>query len=770
MLFPSFNPIPSKPSHAPLARRRTKPRRRIYGRTPRDRAARGNGLTTQRRTDPRGRTSALTAGSNTSTLIASVYNTAYQYDSEGNLTGRSWRDDGAVGASPVPTPQTRGESYGYDALNRLTQIVGNNGPVNKTFTYQANGNLATKDGLTYLYGNAAKPHQLTGITGSVSGVSNPRYSYDANGNLISVTAASATPGQTAAGVMVSWTSFDMPLQMSGGNGTAAQLSNGTPTPTANPAAPLSSFSYGPEHQRVQQIATGLLNPSAPTQRHSITTLYVPGYERETNSQTRVVEHKHYLTVGNTLLGVIIDRSASTHVPTAANPATPASLRTKYFHLDHLGSIAVVTNETGQVIERYNYDAWGKRRNLNGTDLVLIPNPNSAANATDRGYTGHEQLDHLGFIHMNGRIYDPTLGRFLSADPFIQEPGNLQNHNRYAYVMNNPLSATDPNGYFFKWIARKWREEIWRSPVGRSVLGIAVGLATQQWYLANFTWGGTIAAGAAGGFSGGLVASGGDIRAGFQGALTGGMFGYIGTQFPTAPGAFPAWEAVAAHAATGCVSASLQGGNCGSGAISAGLGKIAAPYIESFAGSQTMGDRAAGAMLAATVGGTVSQLTGNKFANGAVTGAFGYLFNQVQASFNRRSGALRVRDIQTGKEASGQFFSGTGSDDQIAAGRYAILDRGGKDGFRLEAIDSMFGDDMNVSGQSLLRLHGPGRSVGCITACDGSNWGTVKNFIQSTTTSTATVNTYQTFAPGGHMLFRRNTGTETLKYYGTLDVK
>lgn len=49
--------------------------------------------------------------------------------------------------------------------------------------------------------------------------------------------------------------------------------------------------------------------------------------------------------------------------------------------------------------------------------------------------------------MNGRIYDPLLGRFLSADIAIQAPGNLQSYNRYSYVMNNPLTLTDPTGFY-----------------------------------------------------------------------------------------------------------------------------------------------------------------------------------------------------------------------------------------------------------------------------------------------------------------------------------
>ena len=70
----------------------------------------------------------------------------------------------------------------------------------------------------------------------------------------------------------------------------------------------------------------------------------------------------------------------------------------------------------------------------------------AAVVTPRGFTGHEHLDALALVHMNGRVYDPVLGRFVSADPYIQFPESTQGLNRYSYVRNNPLHATDPNGY------------------------------------------------------------------------------------------------------------------------------------------------------------------------------------------------------------------------------------------------------------------------------------------------------------------------------------
>ena len=66
--------------------------------------------------------------------------------------------------------------------------------------------------------------------------------------------------------------------------------------------------------------------------------------------------------------------------------------------------------------------------------------------TRRGHTGHEMLDEVGLVHANGRLYDPELGRFLSPDPFVQFAGNLQSHNPYAYVLNNPATYTDPSGY------------------------------------------------------------------------------------------------------------------------------------------------------------------------------------------------------------------------------------------------------------------------------------------------------------------------------------
>jgi len=60
------------------------------------------------------------------------------------------------------------------------------------------------------------------------------------------------------------------------------------------------------------------------------------------------------------------------------------------------------------------------------------------------YTGTSRVEAV--IHMNGRIYSPSLGRMLSPDPVTQSPEDGQNYNRYTYAFNNPLKYTDPSGY------------------------------------------------------------------------------------------------------------------------------------------------------------------------------------------------------------------------------------------------------------------------------------------------------------------------------------
>ena len=123
----------------------------------------------------------------------------------------------------------------------------------------------------------------------------------------------------------------------------------------------------------------------------------------------------------------------------------------YVFNDHLGSGSVITDANGTIVETASFDAFGKRRDAKlwggyANPFSHLPNLQALLNITQKGYTGHIQVDHASIIHMGGRIYDPDLGRFIQADPIVQDPRDAQSLNRYSYVYNNPLSYTDPTGY------------------------------------------------------------------------------------------------------------------------------------------------------------------------------------------------------------------------------------------------------------------------------------------------------------------------------------
>ena len=166
-----------------------------------------------------------------------------------------------------------------------------------------------------------------------------------------------------------------------------------------------------------------------------TTIYVDNYQVNKNGNTE--QRLHYISGPAGLCALIVQNY---------NGSTLTSRATYYLQTDYQGSIIAAYNSNGTLYKRFAYDPWGRRRagdnwtNYNTGIETLIT----------RGYCGHEHLDDFGTINMNGRIYDPRLGRFLSPDPYVQAPYNSQNYNRYSYCLNNPLKYTDPSGEFF-WI-------------------------------------------------------------------------------------------------------------------------------------------------------------------------------------------------------------------------------------------------------------------------------------------------------------------------------
>jgi RHS repeat-associated protein len=107
----------------------------------------------------------------------------------------------------------------------------------------------------------------------------------------------------------------------------------------------------------------------------------------------------------------------------------------YLFSDHLASSSVSYRADGQQTISQRYYAWG----------TIRPGPDNAL-PTDYTFTGQKLDESTGLMYYGARYYDPALGRFVSADPIVPEPGNPQDLNRYAYVRNNPLKYTDPSGH------------------------------------------------------------------------------------------------------------------------------------------------------------------------------------------------------------------------------------------------------------------------------------------------------------------------------------
>ena len=172
--------------------------------------------------------------------------------------------------------------------------------------------------------------------GQVGKFIDPTYTYDANGNLSSVT---STNGQSRTHF---FTSFNMPLSL-GATGASA------------------AFAYSSDYARVREnlarTVNGVVKTRTVYQLHPDKTGGL-SYEREIK-EDGTIEHRHYVA------GVAV-------LITKGDGATQSTITsTRYWHKDHLGSIVAVTNEAGAVVERMAYDPFGKRRYIKDPCTTLI---------------------------------------------------------------------------------------------------------------------------------------------------------------------------------------------------------------------------------------------------------------------------------------------------------------------------------------------------------------------------------------------------------------
>ncbi|WP_444940880.1 PQQ-binding-like beta-propeller repeat protein [Microbulbifer sp. ZKSA004] len=524
----------------------------------------GNGVTTEKTFDPA--TGRLTKQLAHVLGVQLIQDLTYFWDDLGNLEYREDRSG----------DKNLREDFTYDGLNRLerSQVSGRDA---LEIRYDDLGNITYKSDVgDYRYGSECTegfgPHAVCETSDGVS------YEYNENGSMTS----------DSSGRSLVYTTFDKPEEIT---------KDGHKT----------EFLYGPERKRYLRKDT--------TKDGQVTeTRYIGNVEKVTRGDD--TETKRYLPGG------------------ALVTISSAGRQSHYMHKDHLGSLDVITDASGQIAvdaygneQQFSFDAWGQRRNaLDWSALLNAELISFASQMTTRGFTGHEMLDQVGLVHMNGRIYDPRLAKFLQADPFVQEPKYSQSHNRYAYAWNNPLNATDPSGYFIQIIAMAvliGAEITCLWTIGAVMAYAAFFDAVLQG--ASFhdaLRSGLVAGVSAAAFA--AIGQGLKANANFKGTFAADLN-------PTGFGV-----KVAAHALTGGVMAELGGGKFGHGFVSAGFTAAATSFNnpEFIKGAFTR------VAIASIIGGTASKLSGGKFANGAITGAFSQALN----------GELSGKDNNDGKQS------------------------------------------------------------------------------------------------------------------------
>jgi RHS repeat-associated protein len=283
------------------------------------------------------------------------------------------------------------ENVVNDAVDRISASTVN-GSATLAMSYTLSGNIQTKTGTsgTWTYGNASKPFQVTQAGSN-------QYSYDPqNGTMTSRN-----------GYSIYWSSYNYPVQISG------------PTETF-------LFAYGPDRQRVRQVSANA--------QGSETTYYIGGALEKALLGDGTIDYRNTVYAGGQAVALVSRSSTGTNT-------------TRYLIEDHEGSSTTITDSAGAVVVEESFDAFGVPRDpTNWSGAQSAPDQALIAGITRHGYTGHTMLGISGLIHMNGRVMDASIGRFLSPDPYVTDPGNTQNFNRYSYVDNNPLSYTDPSGF------------------------------------------------------------------------------------------------------------------------------------------------------------------------------------------------------------------------------------------------------------------------------------------------------------------------------------
>jgi RHS repeat-associated protein len=330
-----------------------------------------------------------------------IYQASYSYDVLSNIKTLN-----TVQQLPDNTIRNDNYTYTYDAISRLTAasatsavvVAGTPAPasniLNESYSYDGLGRMSvwndtlTNVSKTYSYASQ-QPHAVKNVFYTQANAAQPgyQYGYDGAGNM----QTKQTLTGTVAATQYTY-SYDA-------NGKLNQVKNNT-------GAIIAEFTYDAGGMRVLSKVNG------------VKTIRIGGiYEKEITGTgaTAVTKVTKYYD------GVALRVGSGT---------------LQYLHRDHLGGVIAITNSSGAITRQERYKPFGETLWSAGTNIP-----------TTQAYTGQKRESSFGLYDYNARWYDSALGRFTQADTIVPNPASAKAFDRYAYVYNNPINASDPSGHF-----------------------------------------------------------------------------------------------------------------------------------------------------------------------------------------------------------------------------------------------------------------------------------------------------------------------------------
>lgn len=345
------------------------------------------------------------------------------------------------------------DNFRHDELNRLTEYSPGNGvPFVPRYRYQVSG--VEQRRMTWQSDVGDYAYETSKGRDWIRSAGSTTYEHDDVGNIIS----RVGPGVPGGSQSIEYTAFNLPKRITG-PGTAVDFGyDATGTRVVKQGATSTTFYAGDGYQRIETGAA--------------------------------IDQRFTIYAG----GRAVAQVANTDTGGTVSPGT-----VNYLHDDHLGSLNVISTAAGAIATTRTYTPFGK--------------DSSPAAVSPYGFTGQETDDDLGLINMRGRMYDPSLGQFLSADPIMQQPYG-QGLNRFAYVNNSPLNFTDPSGFAAKRTSKSWGGDGQTEGILAGFgMGFAGGIASQLGAGSQAISSGAAAAAAAPAAVGGGVAGEAALQAG-----------------------------------------------------------------------------------------------------------------------------------------------------------------------------------------------------------------------------------------------------------------